>query len=293
MSTATTTSLKRSRSSTPSLGTHPSTPTAEKDAIAWPDLASGEVHIKQELEHWEKIQFSFRMDDERRNQKDPDYPGDDPSRSHSYIRQHPRGRNIARTSHDPPIIPTPSPWDMSAFFPTSVYDQQSPYDVLALGAIGAVPGLDPPHPHPHPNPHAPFDPFGPPSWDLSFYPELQRPQSQAHLPPLSPAEIAQYHALMARGAAAFPPPASPSVPSSLGGSASSAPSASAPIAQAEGSTRGRSASNASRSPSQSQPTSAPTSPLDAESASAIAEDKRRRNTAASGRGRTSPYVQQC
>ncbi|KAG9122288.1 hypothetical protein FRC07_001410, partial [Ceratobasidium sp. 392] len=284
MSTVTTTSLKRSRSSTPSLGTHPSTPTAEKDAPAWPDLASGEVHIKQELEHWEKIQFSFRMDDERRNQNDPNYPDDESSRSRSYLRQLSRGRNIPRTSHDPPVIPSPSPWDMSAFFPASTYDQQSTYDVLALGAIGTVPGLDPPHPHPHPNPHAPFDPFNPPAWGLDFYPDLQRSQPQPQLPPLTPlsaAEIAQYHALMARGAAAFPPPASPSVPSSLGGSSSSAPSATAPIAQAEGSMRGRSTSSASRSPSQSQPTSAPTSPLDAESASAIAEDKRRRNTAAS------------
>ncbi|KAG8717356.1 hypothetical protein FRC08_007642 [Ceratobasidium sp. 394] len=281
MPPAITTSLKRSRSSTPSLGSHPSTPTADKDTSNT-DLATGEVQIKQELEHWENIQFSFRMDDERRDQKDPNYLGDDPSHPHSYIHQLPGARILPGRSHDAPIVPNPSPWDMPPFFPQSTYGQQPPYDVLSLGAIGPMPELDVPHPHPnpHPNPHAPFGLYGPSAWDLNFYPELQQPQPQTHLPALSPAEIAQYHALMARGAAAFPPPTSPASPSA---STSSAPAA--PVSQVDPSTRGRSMSSAGRSSSQSRAISAPTSPLDDESVAVVAEDKRRRNTAASARFR--------
>ncbi|KAG9077728.1 hypothetical protein FRC06_008738, partial [Ceratobasidium sp. 370] len=155
MSPAVTTSLKRSRSSTPSLGSHPSTPTADKDTSN-SDLATGEPHIKKELEHWENIQFSFRMDDERRDQKDPNYLGDDPSHPHSYIHQLPGARIVSARSHDPPIIPNPSPWNMPPFFPPSTYDQQPGYDILALGAIGSMPELDVPQPLHPPNPHAAF-----------------------------------------------------------------------------------------------------------------------------------------
>jgi hypothetical protein len=272
--TPTTTSLKRSRSSTPSLGTRPSTPNAApgKVSSAQPDLSTGEPRIKQELDHWEKIVFSFDMDDNRGREGDPNFPDDGSAHPHQYMHQSPRGRGLVAAQHDAPLLPPASAWDIPPFFPASAYDQQ-PYDVLALGAIGPMPGLSPPHSHPSPNPHALLD-FGHSSWDMNFYPELQAPQPQ--LQPLSPAEIAQYHALMARGAGEFPPPLAPN-------SGSSSTAASSSAAQADSSMRDRSGSSAGRSSSQSQPPSAPTSPIDDEGNINIAEDKRRRNTAASGK----------
>ncbi|QRV98229.1 basic region leucine zipper protein [Ceratobasidium sp. AG-Ba] len=225
------------------------------------------------------------MDDER-NQNDPNFPEDDSSHPH-YIHQLSEIRGVPAVLHDAPGLPTAAPWDMPPFFPVSAYDQQSTYDMLALGGMNPMPGVG--GPGQHPSPHAPFDPFSHPSWDLNFLSDLQRPQSQPpQLQPLSPAEIAQYHALMARGAAAFPPPITPTPHATTqtpGASSSSAPaSVTAPIAQAEHTSRGRSMSSAGRGSTNSQP-SPPASPLDEETAIAVAEDKRKRNTAASARFR--------
>lgn len=282
MSSTTITSLKRSRSSTPSLGTRPSTPSpvTAKDPSTWPDLASGEPQIKQELDRWENIVFSFGMDDSNEHPNNPKYPSDYPIHPSQQNPRLPRARGQVPSQASPSGLP--ASWDMAPFFPPSAYDQRSPYDMLSLGAISPMPGLTSPHSQPHGNPHA-LDPFGhPSSWDLGFYPELQQPAPQ--LQPLTPGEIAQYHALMARGAGGFPPPAPPVLPLSTpisGASSSSAP-ASASMSQAAPSARGRSVSSAGRSSSQGQSPSTPASPVEEETA-AIAEDKRRRNTAASGK----------
>ncbi|KAJ1305982.1 hypothetical protein OPQ81_010697 [Rhizoctonia solani] len=265
---STATSIKRSPSSTPSLGTPPQTPsvTAKKGAAA--DLSTGEPHIKKELERWENIVFSFNMEDNNRRSSSQDYPGGDQPIDNAPPHQLPDGHSHSTIGGVPGFATS---WDMHPFFPASPYGQPSPYDMLGLGAINAIP------PNAHGGAHSIADPFGNP-WDLGLSTGIP---AQSQMPPLTPTEIAQYHALVARGAANFslgPPgiPQSTQVPEAI--SSSSAPVT--PVTQAPA--RGRSTSSPGRSPTHGQPSG---SNVTDEEVQTIAEDKRRRNTAASARFR--------
>ncbi|CAE6491131.1 unnamed protein product [Rhizoctonia solani] len=265
------TRIKRSPSSTPSLGTPPQTPSVAAKKGIEDDLSTSEPQIKQELERWENVVFSFGMENNNRR-----------SSSQEYSRGHPPHDNT-HPSHQLPegqIHPTiggvpgfSAPWDIHTFFPADPYSQQSPYDMLGLGAMNAIP----PH-NPHAGAPSVPDPFGNP-WDLGLHTGIPaHPQIQ----PLTPAEIAQYHALVARGAGHFLPPspgASQSTPTQLPNPPSST-SSSPPASQAP--PRGRSTSSAGRSPGHGQPSG---SAITDEEVQTITEDKRRRNTAASARFR--------
>ncbi|CUA66959.1 hypothetical protein RSOLAG22IIIB_02867 [Rhizoctonia solani] len=260
---STATRIKRSPSSTPSLGTPPQTPkvVAKKGVAA--DLSSGEPHIKQELERLKKIVFSFRMEGNNRQSSGQEYPGNHEATGDTPpLHQLPEG-HIQPTAGGVPGFTTP--WDLP-FFPDSAYGQQSPYDMLGLGAMNAIPP-----PNPHSGAHS-IDPFGNP-WDLGLHTGIP---TQPQIQPLTPAEIAQYHALLARGAGSFPLP-SPDAPhpTQTPEVASSPPATQAPA-------RGRSTSSADRNPTHGQ--SSGSNVMD-EGAVTMAEDKRRRNTAASARFR--------
>ncbi|CCO32953.1 Regulatory protein cys-3 [Rhizoctonia solani AG-1 IB] len=265
MSSTATTSIKRSPSSTPTLGTPPDTPrvAAEKGVVS--DLSTREPQIKKELERWENIVFSFGMEDNnRRSSSQEQAGGRQPTNNQNPSHQLPEGQI------HPTIGGVPSysvPWDIHTFFPAAQYGQQSPYDMLGLGAMNSLP------PNPHTGPHPVPDPFGNP-WDLSLPSGVP---TQSHIQPLTPAEIAQYHALVARGAGTYSLPS----PNAQLTQAPEAPSSSASTSQVSP-TRGRSTSSAGRSPGRSQPGG---SAVSEEEVQAITEDKRRRNTAASARFR--------
>jgi hypothetical protein len=265
MSSTATTSLKRSRSSTPSLGTPPRPPstTTAKVPLDQADLATGEPQIKQELEQWENIVFSFGMEDNNGRSNSEEYPGDHQPHTTSHLHQHPGG-HIDSTIGGVPGLP--APWDMSPFFPAP-YGQPSPYDMLGLGAMNPIPLT-----HPHSSPHVVPDPFGNP-WDLSLHTGMQRLHMSQQ--PLTPAEIAQYHALLARGAAGFPLSSLSTPQATTMRTPEGSPPSSAPISQST-LTRSRSTSNAGGSQSGA-------AAVTDEDVSAITEDKRRRNTAASGK----------
>ncbi|KDN36225.1 hypothetical protein RSAG8_10988, partial [Rhizoctonia solani AG-8 WAC10335] len=134
---STTTNIKRSASSTPSLGTPPQTPrvVAQKGVAA--DLSSGEPQIKQELERWEKIVFSFGMEDNNRRPSSQEYPG-----NHQSTGNTPPSHQLPEGHIQPTIGGVPgfsTPWDIHPFFPAAPYSQQSPYDMLGLGAMNAIP----------------------------------------------------------------------------------------------------------------------------------------------------------
>ncbi|CAE6388762.1 unnamed protein product [Rhizoctonia solani] len=265
MSSTTTTSIKRSPPSTPTLGTPPDTPrvVAEKGVVD--ELSTREPDIKKELERWENVVFSFGMEDNNRRSSSQEYLGGrQPTNNTTPSHQLPEGQI------HPNIGGVPSfsvPWDIHPFFPAQ-YGQQSPYDMLGLGAINGLPSPNlQTGAHPVPNP------FGNP-WDLSLQDGIP---AHSQIQPLTPAEIAQYHALVARGAGSYSLPS----PDGLPTQAPEASSSSAPASQIS-STRGRSTSSAGRSPGRNQPGGAA---VPEEEVQAIAEDKRRRNTAASARFR--------
>ncbi|KAG8705175.1 hypothetical protein FRC11_009257 [Ceratobasidium sp. 423] len=262
-------SIKRSPSSTPSLGTPPQTPSvAAKKGVA-NDLSTGEPQIKRELERWGNIVFSFGMEDNNRRSSSQEYSGGHPPHDN----MHP-SHQLPEGHIDPTIGGVPglsTPWDIHPFFPTALYNQQSPYDMLGLGAINAIP---PPNTHAG-APSIP-DPFGNP-WGLGFHTGTS---AQSQIPPLTPDEIAQYHALVARGAGNFPPP-SPSAPEPTQAPEATSSSSSVPPAS-QTPARGRSTSSAGRSPGHGQPSG---SAITDEESQAVTEDKRRRNTAASARFR--------
>ncbi|KAL5638279.1 hypothetical protein ACGC1H_005087 [Rhizoctonia solani] len=264
---STATSFKRSPSRTPSLGTPPQTPRVVTKKVVTADLSSGEPQIKQELERWEKVVFSFSMEGNNKQSSSQEYPGDhQPNSNTPPTHQLPEG-HIQSTIGGVPGFTTP--WDIHPFFSAGSYSPQSSYDMLGLGAMNTIPP-----PNPHAGAHSIPDPFGT-AWDLGLHNGIPA-ESQIH--PLTPAEIAQYHALLARGAGNFPlhsldapqPTQAPEVTSS-----SPPPTTQLP-------TRGRSTSSTGRSPSQGLPSG---SNVTDEEVVAITEDKRRRNTAASARFR--------
>ncbi|CAE6442343.1 unnamed protein product [Rhizoctonia solani] len=264
---STATNIKRSPSRTPSLGTPPQTPkTASKKFIA-ADLSSGEPHIKQELEQWENIVFSFSMEGNNGRSSNQEYPGDHQSSGNTPpSHQLPEGHTQSTIGGVPGFT---TPWDIHHFFPAAPYSQQSPYDMLGLGAMNTIPP-----PNTHASAHSIPDPFGN-TWDLGLHAGIP---AESHIRPLTPAEIAQYHALLARGAGNFPlhsldAPQSTQAPEVT--SSSPPPATQTP-------TRGRSASSTGRSPSHGLPSG---SNITDEEVVAITEDKRRRNTAASARFR--------
>ncbi|KAF8756648.1 Basic region leucine zipper [Rhizoctonia solani] len=225
MSSTTATSIKRSPSSTPTLGTPPDTPRIVAEKAVTTDLSTREPDIKRELERWENIVFSFGMEGNNRRSSSQEHSGGRQSTNNPPSHQLPEG-NIHPSIGGVPGFSVP--WDIHPFFPTAQYGQQSP---------------------------------------------------PAQIQPLTPAEIAQYHALVARGAGSYslPSPGSPTTqaPPEASTSSSAPPSRVSPA-------RGRSTSSAGRSPGHNQPSG---SAVTDEEVHAIAEDKRRRNTAASARFR--------
>ncbi|KAF8740331.1 Basic region leucine zipper, partial [Rhizoctonia solani] len=266
MSSTTATSIKRSPSSTPTLGTPPDTPRVVTGKAVTTDLSTREPDIKRELERWENIVFSFGMEGNNRRSSSQEHSGGRQSTNNPPSHQLPEG-NIHPSIGGVPGFSVP--WDIHPFFPTAQYGQQSPYDVLGLGAMNTIPS------NPQTSSHSIPDPFGNP-WDLSLSAGIP---AQPQIQPLTPAEIAQYHALVARGAGSYslPSPGSPTTqaPPEASASSSAPPSRVSPA-------RGRSTSSAGRSPGHNQPSG---SAVTDEEVHAIAEDKRRRNTAASARFR--------
>ncbi|QRW25285.1 basic region leucine zipper protein [Rhizoctonia solani] len=176
MSSTTATSIKRSPSSTPTLGTPPDTPRVVAEKAVTIDLSTREPDIKRELERWENIVFSFGMEGNNRRSSSQEHSGGRQSTNNPPSHQLPEG-NIHPNIGGVPGFSVP--WDIHPFFPTAQYGQQSPYDVLGLGAMNTIPS----------NPQTTGIP------------------AQSQIQPLTPAEIAQYHALSTTQA---PPEASAS-----------------------------------------------------------------------------------